>query len=72
MTHKRMQEFLFDGKDGNGKTETEHVKGLIAKKFNVTDVPDVFIFMPEQLGGLGVRNLIRPALHGPRPSEKGP
>ncbi len=56
LTHKRMQELLFDGKDDNGKTVTEHVKGLIARKFNVTDIPDAFIFMPEQLGGLGVRN----------------
>lgn len=55
-THKRMQEILFDGEDGNGKTVTEHVKYLIAKKFNVTDVPDAFIYMPEQLGGLGLRN----------------
>jgi len=55
-THKRMQELLFDGKDGNGKTVTEHVKCLIAKKFNVSDIPDAFVFMPEQLGGLGVRN----------------
>jgi hypothetical protein len=51
-----MQKILFDGKDGNGKSVTEHVKGLIAKKFNVTDVPDGFIYMPEQLGGLGLRN----------------
>jgi hypothetical protein len=56
MTHKRMQELLFDGKDGNGKTVTEHLKGLIAKTFSVTDVPDAFIFIPEQFGGLGVRN----------------
>jgi hypothetical protein len=55
-THKRMQELLFDGKDGNGKTVTEHAKSLIAKKFNVTDIPDAFIFMPEQFGGLGLRN----------------
>jgi hypothetical protein len=51
-----MQELLFDGKDGNGKKLTEHIKGLITRKFNVTDIPDAFIFMPEQLGGLGVKN----------------
>jgi hypothetical protein len=51
-----LQKLLFDGKGGNGTTVTEHVKGLIASKFNVTDVPDAFVFMPEQLGGLGVRN----------------
>lgn len=32
------------------------VKMMIHKRFDVTDVPDAFLFLPEQLGGLGLRN----------------
>lgn len=55
-THRRMQKIIFNGKDGNGRNITEHLKGLIAERFGVSDIPDAFIFMPEQLGGLAVRN----------------
>lgn len=55
-THKRMQRRLFNGQDGNGTSVTDHLKRMIVDRFGVTDVPDAFIFLPEQLGGLGVRN----------------
>ena len=55
-THKRMQRRLFNGEDGNGTSVTDHLKQMIERRFGVTDVPDAFIFLPEQLGGLGVRN----------------
>ena len=55
-THKRMQRRLFNGEDGNGTSVTDHLKQMIKSRFGVTDVPDAFIFLPEQLGGLGVRN----------------
>jgi hypothetical protein len=55
-THKRIQRQIFNGKDGNGNSVTSHLKGLIAERFGITDVLDAFIWMPEQLGGLGVRN----------------
>jgi hypothetical protein len=55
-TYQRMQRILFNGQDGNGKTLVSHLKGLIASHFGITDIPDAFIFLPESLGGLGVRN----------------
>ncbi|KAH8590270.1 hypothetical protein B0O99DRAFT_599138 [Bisporella sp. PMI_857] len=55
-THKKIQQTIFDGKDGNGSSVVDHLKGLIEQRFGIYDVPDAFIFMPEQLGGLGVRN----------------
>jgi hypothetical protein len=55
-TYQRMQRTLFNGRDGNGTTLVSHLKGLIASHFGITDIPDAFIFLPESLGGLGVRN----------------
>lgn len=55
-THERMQRILFDDKAVDGNSVTEHLKHLIAERFGVSDVPDAFLFMPEQLGGLGLRN----------------
>jgi len=46
-----MQEFLFPGSN-----VCAYLKGLIEERFGVSDVPDAFIFLPEALGGLGVRN----------------
>jgi len=50
-TYKRMQEKLFPGSD-----VCEFLKGQIKDRFGVIDIPDAFIFIPEDLGGLGVRN----------------
>jgi hypothetical protein len=50
-TYKHMQEFLFPGSN-----VCAYLKGLIEERFGVSDVPDAFIFLPEALGGLGVRN----------------
>jgi hypothetical protein len=50
-TYKQMQDFLFPGSD-----VCAYLKGLIEDRFGVSDVPDAFIFLPESLGGLGVRN----------------
>jgi hypothetical protein len=55
-THKRMQRQLFNGEDANGTSVTDHLKRMIVSRFGIIDVPDAFIFLPEQLGGLGVRN----------------
>ncbi|KAF4636456.1 hypothetical protein G7Y89_g1635 [Cudoniella acicularis] len=55
-TYERMQRILFNGKDGRGKNVTEHLKTMIATRFGVTDIPDAFLYLPEQLGGLGLRN----------------
>jgi hypothetical protein len=50
-TYKRMQETIFP--DSN---ISKYLKGLIAERFNISDITDAFIFFPEALGGLGVRN----------------
>ncbi|KAE9364307.1 hypothetical protein N431DRAFT_431187 [Stipitochalara longipes BDJ] len=50
-TYKHMQEFLFPGSN-----VCAYLKSLIEERFGVSDVPDAFIFLPEALGGLGVRN----------------
>jgi hypothetical protein len=55
-THKRMQRQLFNGEDANGTSVTDHLKRMIVSRFGIIDVSDAFIFLPEQLGGLGVRN----------------
>ena len=54
--HKSMQQFLFSGEHGTAKSVAEHLKQWISKSFGFTDVPDAFLFMPEQFGGLGLRN----------------
>ncbi|TVY71221.1 hypothetical protein LSUE1_G007582 [Lachnellula suecica] len=55
-THERIQNTLFNGQDGNSSNVTEHLKAMILSRFGVSDVPDAFLYMPEQLGGLGLRN----------------
>lgn len=54
-TYERMQRTLFDGHTGN---VTEHLKRMIRSRFGVADndIPDAFFFVPEEFGGLGLRN----------------
>lgn len=67
-THKRMQETLFPGSNS-----CRHLKGLIKERFGVKDIPDAFIFLPEALGGLEVRNpFIAPFMVRENLSSKGP
>ena len=56
-THKEIQDDLFP--DSN---MTSHLREMIKTRFNVDDLPDGFFYLPEQLGGLGVRNPFVPAL----------
>ncbi|KAK4165095.1 hypothetical protein QBC43DRAFT_42464 [Cladorrhinum sp. PSN259] len=44
-----------DDGSGNERSVTDHLKSMIQARFGVS-VPDSFIFLPEQLGGLGLRN----------------
>jgi hypothetical protein len=63
--YKRMQDTLFPGSN-----VCKYLKGLIEQRFGVSDVPDAFIFLPESLGGLNVRNpFIDPFLVRERVSE---
>ena len=61
-THKDMQAFLFDGKNGDGTTVINHLKSMISDRFNNIDVPDAFLYVPEYLGGLDLRNPFIPLL----------
>ncbi|GAW15045.1 hypothetical protein ANO14919_044530 [Xylariales sp. No.14919] len=40
----------------------DYLKSKIEERFGVSDVPDVFIFLPEKMGGLGVKNPFIPYL----------
>ncbi|KAJ9149294.1 reverse transcriptase [Pleurostoma richardsiae] len=51
-TYEKMQETIF----GPGGNVVAHLKQMIRSRFQVDDPPDAFIFLPEHLGGLGVRN----------------
>lgn len=64
-THRMMQEKLF-GSPASGQAKrnsvTEHLQKTIEEHFGVADVPDAFLYFPEELGGLGVRNPFLPFL----------
>ncbi|EER23699.1 hypothetical protein CPC735_050690 [Coccidioides posadasii C735 delta SOWgp] len=55
-THQDIQSFLFNDQNGNGNSVVEHLKQMIISRFNVSDIPDAFLYMPEALGGLGLHN----------------
>jgi hypothetical protein len=57
-----MQQSLFGSIDGKGSTLTEHLRGLISSRFGVSEIPTAFLYLPEQLGGLGLRNPFIPLL----------
>ena len=55
-THKRIQERLFAEDSSSGKNVTDHLRGLIAERFGIKEVPDAFLYLPEELGGLSLCN----------------
>ena len=59
-THARMQRELFD--DTASRSVTEYLRGIIARRLGVEDVPDCFFFLPEEFGGLGLKNPFIPFL----------
>lgn len=61
-THRRMQQVLFADASAAGSSVTEYLKNVITKRFGVCDVPDAFLYFPEELGGLGLRNPFIPFL----------
>lgn len=71
-TYKQMQITLFSNTEttspSGGSDTTEagdvatYLREKIKERFGVSDVPRAFIFLPEQLGGLGVRNPFIPML----------
>jgi len=56
-THKQMQSQIFPSSN-----LTSHLREMVKTRFDVEDIPDGFFYMPEQLGGLGVRNPFVPLL----------
>jgi hypothetical protein len=50
-THRHIQESIFHG--GN---VVQHLQKMIAERFNVSDVPDGFLFFPVELGGLDLKS----------------
>jgi hypothetical protein len=50
-THRHIQECIFHG--GN---VVQHLKRMIAERFDVSDVPDGFLFFPVELGGLDLKS----------------
>ncbi|KAL8846600.1 MAG: hypothetical protein Q9221_008318 [Calogaya cf. arnoldii] len=61
-THKYVQEQLFGDDNTAGKSVTDHLRKLIADRFDVHDVPDAFLYFPEELGGLSLCNPFVPFL----------
>ncbi|KAJ6127299.1 reverse transcriptase [Penicillium sp. IBT 18751x] len=56
-TYKKMYDVIFETEDTKaGRTVADYLRGRIESDFNVFDVPDAFFFLPEKLGGLGLRN----------------
>lgn len=62
-THKRIQVYLFSEDSAAGKSVTDHLRKLIADKFGIHDVPDAFLYLPEELGGLSLCNPFVPFLN---------
>lgn len=50
-THRHIQESVFDG--GN---VVQHLKQMIKDRFNVSDLPDGFLYFPVELGGLDLKS----------------
>ncbi|KAI4272982.1 MAG: hypothetical protein LQ337_004941 [Flavoplaca oasis] len=55
-THKRVQQQLFGEDSTTGKSVTDHLRKLIVDRFDVHDIPDAFLYLPEELGGLSLCN----------------
>ncbi|KAI1820534.1 hypothetical protein F4861DRAFT_54483 [Xylaria intraflava] len=71
-TYQRIQKDLFSTApqshedDGNRPVTdgnvVDYLKSKIEERFGISGVPDAFIFLPEKLGGLGVKNPFIPYL----------
>ena len=55
-THQRMQQALFGNDGTQAGSVTKSLQKVITERFAVADIPDAFLYFPEELGGLGVRN----------------
>ena len=57
-SYRRMHQSLFQapGSEQDEGNVVLYVKAMIEERFGVSDIPDAFVFLPEKLGGLGLRN----------------
>ncbi|KAI0392565.1 hypothetical protein F5Y17DRAFT_459783 [Xylariaceae sp. FL0594] len=63
--YQKIQKTLFQEQSRQGTGEGNvvgYLKSKIEERFGVTGIPDAFIFLPESLGGLGVKNPFIPYL----------
>ena len=58
-TYRRMNEVLFGA---GGGSAVQYLKTKIQERFNVGEIPDAFILLPEKMGGLGLQNPFIPLL----------
>ena len=54
--YEKIERSIFGDSNGIASSLTDHIKHLLTTRFGASSVPDAFIFMPEQFGGLGVLN----------------
>ncbi|SPO01781.1 uncharacterized protein DNG_04454 [Cephalotrichum gorgonifer] len=65
-TYRKLNRVLFgddvaDQAGGEGSA-VQYLKGKIRERFEVSDIPDAFLLLPEEMGGLGLRNPFIPLL----------
>lgn len=68
----RIQRGLFATGKATDKSVTETLKTKLAERFNVTSVPDGFLFFPTELGGLDLQNPLIPLLLVRESADKDP
>ncbi|KAI0134778.1 hypothetical protein BJ170DRAFT_679658 [Xylariales sp. AK1849] len=62
-THSRIQREVFSaestvhaGEGGEAASVVDYLKGVLEKRFNVSDIPDAYLFFPVELGGLDLQS----------------
>ena len=68
----RIQRGLFATDNAADKSITETLKTKLTERFNVTNVPDGFLYFPTELGGLDLQNPIIPLLLVRESADKNP
>jgi hypothetical protein len=56
-THRHIEKSVF-----GGGSVVSHLKSMISERFNVTDVPEGFLYFPVELGGLDLKSPFVPLL----------
>lgn len=60
-THRDMQRQMFNDNE-TGTTVAAYVRHMLTTRFEIDDIPESFLFIPESLGGLGLKNPFVPLL----------